>query len=297
MKSYLSKNDSLLKKASYLRIAAKDLAEVMKSGNFSSLYRGQGIEFSGVRNYIRGDDIRSIDWNVTARMGHPYVKVFEEERELQIFIVIDSSESMKLENGKSSKYASAAEAEALVAIASELNACPVGAVFFDGDINFSCKPQLDKANTMNILTNLDRLPEKHTRGSALGTALNGAGRLLQTRSLVFVFSDVRASDWEKPLISLAHKNDVIAVRLQDDYDLELPELGTVVFKDVESDLRMDLPSSSEAFKKEWRNYNNQNENRWHDFCLKNGVMPAVLNTKNEPLQVLNSILAKKNRGL
>ena len=90
--SYLSESsDSLVQKASYLRIVARDLAEGIKSGSFRSLYRGQGIEFSGVRDYIRGDDIRSIDWNVTARMGHPYVKVFEEERELQIFLVVDSS--------------------------------------------------------------------------------------------------------------------------------------------------------------------------------------------------------------
>lgn len=96
--SYLSEStDSLVKKASYLRIAAADLAEGMKSGNFRSLYRGQGIEFSGVRDYIRGDDIRSIDWNVTARMGHPYVKVFEEERELQIFVVVDTSTSMHVQ--------------------------------------------------------------------------------------------------------------------------------------------------------------------------------------------------------
>ena len=80
--------DSLVKKATYLRIVARDLADGMKSGNFRSLYRGQGIEFSGVRDYIRGDDIRSIDWNVTARMGRPYVKIFEEERELQIFTTL-----------------------------------------------------------------------------------------------------------------------------------------------------------------------------------------------------------------
>ena len=103
-KSYLANNDSLLKKASYLRIVARDLAEGMKSGNFRSLYRGQGVEFEGVREYIRGDDVRNIDWNVTARMANPYVKVFEEERELQIFLVVDSSESMRLEYNKKTKY-------------------------------------------------------------------------------------------------------------------------------------------------------------------------------------------------
>ena len=129
-KSYLSNNDSLLKKASYLRIVARDLAEGMKSGNFRSLYRGQGVEFEGVREYIRGDDVRNIDWNVTARMANPYVKVFEEERELQIFLVVDSSESMRLEYNKKTKYSVAAESAALITIAAELNACPLGAVFF-----------------------------------------------------------------------------------------------------------------------------------------------------------------------
>ena len=210
-KSYLANNDSLLKKASYLRIVARDLAEGMKSGNFRSLYRGQGVEFEGVREYIRGDDVRNIDWNVTARMANPYVKVFEEERELQIFLVVDSSESMRLEYNKKTKYSIAAESAALITIAAELNACPLGAVFFDGQIHFSCKPRSDKQNTMNILQHLDKLPEVMIKGSVLDSALNGAGKLLKTRSLVFVFSDFRSSDWEKPLLSLAQKNDVVAL--------------------------------------------------------------------------------------
>lgn len=295
-KRYLSNNDSLLKKASYLRLIAKDLADVMKSGNFSSLYRGQGIEFAGVRDYIRGDDIRNIDWNVTARMGHPFVKVFDEERELQIFIIVDSSDSMQLENNGKNKYSSAAEAAALITMAAEINACPIGAVFFDGEIQFSCKPQLDKENTMKILNHLDKLPELRVQGSALGSALNGAGKLLKTRSLVFVFSDFRSTDWEKPLTALAHKNDVIALRLQDFYDNELPSIGTVVFEDVESNLKMELPTSSPAFKKEWNNYNTQHQKRWYDFCIKHGITPVVMDSKAEPLQVLNITLGKKVRS-
>ncbi|MCR5188899.1 MAG: DUF58 domain-containing protein [Treponema sp.] len=289
----MANNDSLLKKASYLRIVARDLAEGMKSGNFRSLYRGQGIEFEGVRDYIRGDDIRSIDWNVTARMANPYVKVFEEERELQIFLVVDSSESMMLECNKKTKYSVAAESAALITIAAELNACPVGAVFFDGKIHFSCKPKTDKQNIMMILQHLDRLPEEKEKGSALASALNGAGKLLKTRSLVFVFSDFRSSEWEKPLLSLAQKNDVIAMRLHDHNDEELPKLGTVVFEDVESGIKMDLPSSSEYFKKEWKAFNNSQINLWQAFCIKHGIMPVILDTKYEPLQILNQTFAQK----
>lgn len=292
-KKYLTNNETLIKKAAYLKIVAQDLADGMKSGNFRSLYRGQGIEFSGVRDYIRGDDIRTIDWNVTARMGRPYIKVFEEERELQIFIVLDSSLSMRLENGKRSKYATAAEAAALITIAAEINECPVGAVFFDGAIHFSCKPRLEKEQTMMILTHLDNLPEQQVKGSVLGNALTGAGKLLKKRSLVFVLSDFRSNNWEKPIIALTQKNDVVAIRLHDNADEELLSMGTVLFEDVESGIKMDLPSASESFKKEWRNFNELHTSRWKDFCVKHGILPVIQDVKNDPLQTLNSIFAQK----
>lgn len=297
-KRYLANNESLIKKALYLRLMAMDIAEGMKSGNFRSLYRGQGIEFAGVRDYNRGDDIRTIDWNVTARMGRPYIKIFEEERELQIFLIVDSSRSMSLENtsGRRTKYAAAAETAALATIAAELNACPVGAVFFDGAIHFSCEPSLGKEQTMQILNHLDRLPETPVSGSVLPNAISAAAKVLRKRSLVFILSDFRCSGWEKPLISLSQKNDVIAINLRDASDDELPSLGTVLFQDAESGLEMPLPSSSEAFKKEWRNYNSMNLNRWQDFCIKHGVMPVVLDTKTEPVQILSQIFARKARS-
>lgn len=297
-KRYLANNESLIKKALYLRLMAMDIAEGMKSGNFRSLYRGQGIEFAGVRDYNRGDDIRTIDWNVTARMGRPYIKIFEEERELQIFLIVDSSRSMSLENtsGRRTKYAAAAETAALATIAAELNACPVGAVFFDGAIHFSCQPSLGKEQTMQILNHLDRLPETPVSGSVLPNAISAAAKVLRKRSLVFILSDFRSSGWEKPLISLSQKNDVIAINLRDASDDELPSLGTVLFQDTESGLEMPLPSSSEAFKKEWRNYNSMNLNRWQDFCIKHGVMPVVLDTKTEPVQILSQIFARKARS-
>ncbi len=294
-KRYLADNETLIKKALYLRLMAKDIADGMKSGNFRSLYRGQGIEFAGVRDYIRGDDIRTIDWNVTARMGRPYIKIFEEERELQIFLITDSSLSMQLETntGRRTKYASAAETAALVAIAAEINACPTGAVFFDGAIHFSCNPSLGKETTMQILNHLDRLPSNPTPGSVLPNAISAAAKILRKRSLVFVLSDFRCGGWEKPLISLAQKNDVIAINIHDAWDEELPSLGTVIFKDMESGLKMSLPSSSTAFQKEWRSYNEMNQNRWQDFCTKHGIMPVILDTKTEPIQVLNQIFAHK----
>lgn len=295
-KNALESKDSLVKKASYLRIVAGDIAEGMKSGNFKSLYRGMGIEFSGVRDYIRGDDVRSIDWNVTARMGKPFVKVFEEERELQIFIVVDSSLSMKIENSQRTKYSFAAETAALITIAAEMNGCPVGAVCFDGEINFSSKPQLGREQTMLILTTLDKSAENTVTGSALGSALNGAGKLLKKRSLVFVLSDFRSADWEKPLISLAQKNDVIAMRIQNRMDSDLPAMGTVPFLDVESGIKMVLPSSSHKLKKQWREFNEQNINKWQETCIKHGIVPSIVNVTDEPLQILGSIFSHRSKA-
>ena len=287
------KKESLVKKAAYLRIASADLAEGMKSGNFRSLYKGQGIEFSGVRDYIRGDDVRSIDWNVTARMGRPYVKVFEEERELQIFIIVDNSFSMQLGNDSYTKYESSAEAAALLTIASEMNGCPVGAVFFDGAIYFSCAPKLGREQTMLILNHLDKGPKENIKGSVLESALNVTGKLLRKRSLVFIFSDFRSSHWEDSLISLAQKNDVVAFRMWNSFDEQLPQIGYAPFTDCESDLVMHLPTTSSQLKKEWRLQNESNTKQWQTLCLKHGVVPIVFKTTDEPFQVLNAVFDRK----
>lgn len=298
--NYLSESsDSLVKKATYLRIAARDLADGMKSGNFRSLYRGQGIEFSGVRDYIRGDDIRTIDWNVTARMSHPYVKIFDEERELQIFVVVDSSSSMHIRTWNRSgeqvrtKYSVGAETAALITIAAEMNSCPVGAVMFDGQIHFSSKPMSGREQTMLILTHLDRLPEKQTQGSVIGNALTGSGKLLRKRSLVFVISDFRSANYERPLISLAQKNDVVAIRIEDYFDSELPHVGSIPFIDAESGTKMRLPSSSEKFKREWKEFYTQNQSHWQNLCLKHGIMDVIMKTSDSPLSVLTSIFERK----
>lgn len=295
MSSLLDQN-TLVKKASYLRIAASELAEGMRTGSFRSLYKGQGIEFSGVRDYIRGDDIRSIDWNVTARMGKPYVKVFEEERELQIFLVIDNSLSMHLGTNNHTKYDSATEAAALVTLASEMNGCPVGAVFFDGAINFSCEPKLGQQQTMLILNHLENITDNIERGSAIGTAITMAGKILKKRSVVFVISDFRSANWEKTIISLAQKHDVIALRIQGKYDEMLPEIGTTKFMDIETGQKILLPTSSREFKTDWKAYNDSSLNMWKEISIKHGIYPVVLKTSDDPLQVLCSLFARKKAG-
>lgn len=292
MSEFFIDDTSLIKKASYLKIRARELAESFKSGNFRSLFRGQGIEFEGVRDYIRGDDVRTIDWNVTARMGHAFVKVFEEERELQVLLIMDNSESMMIKHDKKSKFEIAQDASALITIACELNSCSLGAIFFDGQINFCTKPLLNKSQTMLILNKISKKNETPVKGSVLDSALISASRILKKRSLVFIFSDFRSEGWQKALVALAKKNDVLAFNIFDSFDYQFPELGSVVFKDAETGSKMILPTTSKKFKKSWQNFNHQKLQNWKEFCLKHGVIPVIMNTKDEPLEILNNVLKK-----
>ena len=292
MSEFFIDDTSLIKKASYLKIRARELAESFKSGNFRSLFRGQGIEFEGVRDYIRGDDVRTIDWNVTARMGHAFVKVFEEERELQVLLIMDNSESMMIKHDKKSKFEIAQDASALITIACELNSCSLGAIFFDGQINFCTKPLLNKSQTMLILNKISKQNETPVKGSVLNSALISASRILKKRSLVFIFSDFRSEGWQKALVALAKKNDVLAFNIFDSFDYQFPELGSVVFKDAETGSKMILPTTSKKFKKSWQNFNHQKLQNWKEFCLKHGVIPVIMNTKDEPLKILNNVLKK-----
>ncbi len=292
MSDLFKNNENLVKKASYLKFLARELADSLKTGNFRSLFRGQGIEFEGVRDYIRGDDVRSIDWNVTARMGHPFVKVFEEERELQVLLILDNSASMMIKNDKKSKFEVARYASALITIACELNSCSIGAIFFDGVINFCTKPFFSKNQIMLILNKLFKLNENPVKGSVLNSALIDAGRILKKRSLVFVFSDFCSDGWQKSMIALAKKNDVLAFKLCDSVDYEFFDFGSVVFKDAESGIKMLLPTASKKFKKDWHNYNQQRLQNWKEFCLKHGIIPVIMNTKDDPLEILNNALKK-----
>ena len=284
-------------KARLLHLSALSLAQGMKSGSFRSLYRGHGIEFDGVREYLAGDDVRSIDWNVTARMGHPYVKMYEEERELDVFVILDVSESMNSYSENKSKLLTALEAASLVTLASFQNSSPVGCVIFDGQIKFSCAPRPGLNQTMLLLSNFEKneAPSKdeQTKGSVLDNAIRGAGRLLKKRSLVMIFSDFRTASWTEPFDSLCQKNDVVCVRLVDAFDENLPDVGSVRFRDPETGLTQVLPTSSSKFKSQWRDSNFNRVEQWKHEVLRRGGLPLLLKTSSDPLAELTRFFAAR----
>lgn len=293
--SVIADKESLIQKATLLRITTKILANTLQNGSFKSLYHGQGIEFSGVREYLRGDDVRAIDWNVTARSGKPYVKIFEEERELQIFLVIDRSLSMQTGSRGKSRLQIAMEIAALLTFAAEHNANPVGTVMFGGDIEFVCAPKSGPNQTMVLLSQFDRLPDKTKRGSVLANALTGAGKILKKRSLIFVISDFRMKGWEEPLVHLASRHDVVCVRIGDPSDYSLPEMGAISFTDPENGIKKVLPTTSRSFRSSWQEDGRMRLQRWTDSCLKHGGYPLKISTTEDPLTVLTGFFTTREK--
>jgi uncharacterized protein (DUF58 family) len=257
------------------------------------MFKGQGIDFAGVREYLHGDDIRSIDWNVTARMGRPFVKLYDEEREQIVFFIVDRSLSMETGSSNLTRLNLASETGALLLLAANSNSCPVGSVFFDGKINFSCMPKNSLDQTMLILSKFAQREEVVTEGSALSSAIKGAQQILKNRSMVFILSDFRCEDYQDNLARLAQKHDVVAIRFTDANDFELPDFGMVQVQDPETKATKIFPSFSTSFKRAWRENSNNVLDRWKYMCKKNGVIPLTISTADDPALRLSRFFAVK----
>lgn len=290
-------SQSLVKRASSLQVTSRTLFESLRSGSFKSIYKGRGIEFSGVREYFLGDDVRSIDWNVTARMGRPFVKQFEEDRELVLFLVVDGSLSMATGGGKlaRNRLHTGCEVAALMALAASLGGGSVGGVIFDGDIRYSHKPRAGNNQALMFLNQLevvlqsseDEAEKEQSQlslaspGSNLHKALRGAASLLKKRSLVLVVSDFRTAGYQQDLAILASRHDVIAVRITDPVDYQLEGVGSLPFVDPESGYRRVLPTSSTSFQQAWKDADKKRVERWKSECYRRGAWPLTISTQED----------------
>lgn len=289
---------SLVRRAGTLRLSSKIISDSMRSGSFRSLSRGRGIEFSGVREYLRGDDVRAIDWNVTARMGRTFVKQFEEDRDLILFVIVDTSLSMQTGSGPKSRLYSACETAALMSFAAAYAGGPVGGVLFNQDITFSSEPRNGRDSVMLLLSRFDEALDAAVSGgnttapgSALDKALKGAALLLKKRSLVIVISDFRTTGYERSLGMLSRRHDVIAVRITDTSDSDLPEIGTLPFIDMESSYSVRLPTSSMAFRRAWKEAESRRVERWQTECGRRNVKTLCISTLDDPAQNLQRFFA------
>ncbi|GAB1481862.1 DUF58 domain-containing protein [Treponema sp.] len=285
----------LLKRISTFPLVARELANDLLSGDFRSVFKGQGIEFDEVRRYERGDDVRSIDWNVSARFGAPFVKLYREERELTVFIVLDISASMASGGGPLSRREQATLAAALIALSAERAGERLGAILFDAELGKLFRPRKGRSHAMAIVEAALSVQTK-ALGSALGRALIGASRLLKRRSLVVVISDFLCSDWEKDFAHLARHHDVAAIRISDPSDYQMPDAGLVLMKDPETGAELQAPTGFASFRGAWAGWHEDRRSSWRTSCQRRGASCLELSTADDPIAALRRFFGSRRQA-
>jgi len=228
-----------------LEIRTRRLVNDLFAGRYHSSFKGRGMTFTDIREYSPGDEIRSIDWNVTARMGTPFVKQYTEERELTILLVVDNSASLKFGTRLRSKHALALELAAVLAFAALRNNDKVGLLLFSDAVDRYVRPRKSKLHALRILRDMLVL-EPHGTGTGLAAALAFLNRVQRKRAVVFVFSDFLAEGWEQPLAVTQRRHDTVAFVLEDPRERALPAAGWLDLEDLESGERLFLDTGQAA---------------------------------------------------
>ncbi|MDR3334629.1 MAG: DUF58 domain-containing protein [Treponema sp.] len=270
----------LLKRIATFPLLAPSLAEGLLAGDLRSVFKGQGIEADEVRHYELGDDIRSIDWNVSARFGTPYVKLYREEREMMVSLVLDCSASMHTGGGPLSRYDQAVLTTALMAFSAEQAGQRVGTVFFNQGITQVFPPRKGRSHIMAMISGALSAPVGG-RSSDLGAALTGVGRLLKRRSLVVIISDFFCVHWEQELGDLRRKHDVLAIRISDPLDEHLSGLGLITMEDPETGRRYHVPAGFASFRAAWSAWHEDRLAVWKSLCRRAGVACLELSTTDD----------------
>ena len=223
----------ILKKVKRIEIATRGVVNNVFSGEYHSVFKGRGMEFSEVREYQFGDDIRTIDWNVSARMDHPYVKIYEEERELTVMLLVDVSSSGNFGTANQMKGEIAAELSAVLAFSAIKNNDKVGLIIFSDKIEKFISPRKGKQHVLRVIREILFFKPEDSQTN-LNVALEFLIKVIRRRSIVFLISDFLTEDYEKALQITNKKHDVITIDIIDPREVELPNIGFIELEDAET---------------------------------------------------------------
>ncbi|MEI6949448.1 DUF58 domain-containing protein [Paraflavisolibacter sp. H34] len=223
----------ILKKVRELEIKSKRLASDLFSGEYHSAFKGRGMSFREVREYYPGDDIRFIDWNVSARFGHPFSKVFEEERELTVMLLVDVSASSLFGTANASKKGISTEVAAVLAFSAVNNGDKVGAILYSEKIERYIPPKKGKQHALYILREL-LASSSERKGTQLKMALQYFNNITRQKSIAFILSDFVDAGYEDALRVAGNKHDVVGIKVYDKMDMQLPDLGLLRVQDAET---------------------------------------------------------------
>lgn len=240
----------ILKKVKLLEIATRRLVNNVFAGEYHSAFRGQGMTFSEFREYTPGDDVRAISWPLTARSGKPYIKVFEEEREMTLMLVVDVSGSGDFGSTTYMKGEVIAHLAALLSFSAAKNSDPVGLILFSDQIEHFVPPKKGRAQVYRILRDLYYFKPK-SRRTKIKVALDYLQGVLKKRSTVFLFSDFQDQDYDLALRRIGKKHELVSVVVEDPAEAKLPDVGLLELEDPETGEIIMVDTSSRAFQKDY----------------------------------------------
>jgi len=243
----------ILKKVRLIEIKTRGMVNQVFSGEYHSVFKGRGIEFSEVREYQYGDDIRLIDWNVSARLNHPFVKVFEEERELTVMLLVDFSSSGNFGTGKQLKNEIAAEICAVLAFSAIKNNDKVGLVLFTDRIEKFVPPKKGRAHILRIIRELLSFQPEGS-GTSIRKALEYFNHVSKKRTIAFVISDFIDEGYDHILRTISRKHDVIAVEIADQREEQMPDAGLIKLRDAETGQERWIDTGDPAVRREFAWY-------------------------------------------
>ena len=241
----------ILKKIRRIEIFTNRLVNTIFAGEYESVFKGQGITFDEVREYQVGDEIRTIDWNVTARMGQAYIKQYVEERELVMMLVVDMSASTSFGSIAETKAEIAAEIAAVLAFSAIKNNDKVGLICFTDTVEHFVAPRKGKRHVLRVVCDILRFQPQQS-GTNIETALTFVDQVLKPHSVVFLISDFKDTGYEKQLRLSSKRHSLIAIALQDRRERELPDVGLIELRDAETGETMVIDTRSEAARQSYR---------------------------------------------
>jgi uncharacterized protein (DUF58 family) len=282
----------LLKKVRKIEIKSKGLSDQIFSGEYHSAFKGRGMAFSEVREYAAGDDIRSIDWNVTARFSHPYVKVMEEERELTVMLMIDVSGSEQFGTNTQLKKDLITELAAVLAFSALKNNDKIGAILFSDKIEKFIPPKKGKSHVLQIISAI--LSDEHTSsGTDISATLSYFTNVIKKRSIAFVISDFFDVNFETALKLANRRHDVVALNIHDEREFELPSVGLIRLRDNETGEMRWINTWSKKERTAFKVNTAKYQDRIKNIFLRSGVDFTTIATGQSYVQPLMSLFKRR----
>src|ERR1039457_3643592 len=282
----------LLKKVRKIEIKSRGLSNQIFSGQYHSVFKGRGMAFSEVREYQYGDDIRNIDWNVTARFNHPYIKIFDEERELTMMLIIDVSGSNHFGTVHTLKEDLIMEIAAVLAFSAIQNNDKVGVIFFSKNIEKFIPPKKGLSHILRIIRELiDFKPQN--RETNIAGALRYFTNVIKKRCTAFIISDFLNQGFEDAIKIANKKHDLIAVSIYDPRETEIPDLGLLRIKNAETDQQMWIDTSSAKVRLNYKNWYDRHNKYLSDVFIKSGLDVVKIRTDQDYVKPLINLFRKR----